>query len=355
MASNRVVGLDIGSSSLKAAQARREGDGTVVIEKTYSQDIPRGIVADGRVVENKEDQLATAIQDLWKQGGFTTQEVIVGIANAADALVRPAKFPYVKPADVEDSIPLMLKSQPSLAQINSDDFDITFLATNTMMDGTTKRLRGLVFAARKETTHALASIIKDAGLKLVGVNLSSMAMLRAIAVPYADAKVAHAIVDIGATLTTVVLHEQGVPASVTVIESQGGDEATSRLTDVVHNDSFREADETKRNARVTDGDVYNAIDDYEVGLAAAIKGAINAFFRENENLEAGVHSVTLLGGGSMIHNFAAKLSAELDGIDVSWGTYDPSFRSDKGGTIERFNSSGQDFALAVGLAAGDRL
>lgn len=355
MASNRVVGLDIGSSSLKAAQVRREADGSVVVEKTHSQHLPRGIVSNGRVVEDKGGQLSTHIADFWKQAGFSTQEVIVGVGNAADALARPTTLPQMLPDDIDEALPHLLKTQPSLSQINVDDFDIAFYPTAEVMDGSKKRLRGLVFAARKEATEGLAQVIKDAGLKMVGLTLTPLAMLRSMAAPYTDAKVVHAIVDIGATLTTVILHEQGVPASINIIESQGGDDITLTLTDTLGNDNVREVDEKKRNARATDGDLYNAIDFYEKGLAAAIKGAVDSFFRENEHLEAGIASVTLMGGGCLIHGFQNKLAAALNNIDVSWGTYDPSIRSAKGGVPERFNSSGQDLALAIGLAASDRL
>ena len=58
--STRMVGLDIGTSSIKATQVRRAKDGSITVEKVAMLDLPAGgLVREGVVYVETTDTLAT--------------------------------------------------------------------------------------------------------------------------------------------------------------------------------------------------------------------------------------------------------------------------------------------------------
>ncbi|BDZ52491.1 pilus assembly protein PilM (plasmid) [Frondihabitans sucicola] len=354
MPTNRVVGLDIGTSSLKAAQVRRDGD-TFIVESTHTRPLPAQLIKDGRVVEEKQDALVTEIADFFKQAGFQTRDVIVGLSNPADAITRSADFNWVAPKDLEEALPLMVEAQRSIVNVDPEDFDFAVTPISEYVVGRQKKLRTLVYAARIEATEKLAEVVKAAGLQLVGIDLTSLAGLRAMAVPFIDASVVHVIVNVGHSLTSVVIHRGGVPLQISVVEGLGGNEATERVAEALATDNKFEAEAKKFEARAKDGDVFAAIDGANRALANNIRGTVDEFFSKNRNVEDALGGITLLGGGALLHNLPATLSRTFDDIEVQHTAYDPRFKAAKGNVIDRFDAEGRDLAVAIGLAAGARV
>lgn len=354
MPTNRVVGLDIGTSSIKAAQVRRDGD-TFIVESTHTRPLPASLVKDGRINEAKEDILVTEIADFMKQAGFQTKDVIVGLSNPADAIVRAADFKWAAPKDLDEALPLLIEAQRSIANVDPEDFDFAVTPISEYTTGRQKMLRTLVYAARTEATEKIAEVIKAAGLQLVGIDLTSLAGLRAMSVPFIDASVVHIVVDVGHSLTSVVIHRGGVPLQISVVDGLGGNEVTERVMEALDTDNQIEAEAKKFEARAKDGDVFQAIDSANRALANAISGIINDFFGRNRNVEEALGGITLIGGGTLLHNLPATLSRAFDEIEVQHTAYDPRFKAAKGSVIERFDADGRDLAVAIGLAAGDRV
>ena len=74
---------------------------------------------------------------------------------------------------------------------------------------------------------AAVEAVERAGLKVARVDLSSFAALRSIAEEHLSVE---AVIDLGAHLTTIVIHTRGVPKLVRTL-SRGGEELTQRLAD----------------------------------------------------------------------------------------------------------------------------
>ena len=78
MAGRTAIGLDIGTSSVRAAQVT-VSKGTVVLERFGQVGLPPGAVRDGEVVD--PSAVAEAIQTLWANAKFSKKDVVVGVSN----------------------------------------------------------------------------------------------------------------------------------------------------------------------------------------------------------------------------------------------------------------------------------
>ena len=94
MAARSAIGLDIGTSGVRAAELSF-GKGGVTLEKFGQVALPEGAVRDGEVVDS--DAVADAIKQLWAHTKFGSKKVVIGVANQK-VIVRQVDIPWM-PAD----------------------------------------------------------------------------------------------------------------------------------------------------------------------------------------------------------------------------------------------------------------
>ena len=211
----QVVGLDIGTSAVRAAELDLGPTPPVLV--TYGQvGLPPGAIVDGEVRDIYA--VADAIRRLWHNGNFVSTSVIVGLAGLR-AITREMDMPFVPDDEVssatkfqaEEVIPFPPEKTLLSAQV---------LADYTADDGTAMR-RVLVAAAHRDLVDGVVSAIEEAGLHVEGIDLVSSALVRAIADPAYMTEQPEAIVSIGSGLTVVAIHQQGRPQFVRTIGTGG--------------------------------------------------------------------------------------------------------------------------------------
>src|SRR5206468_4196674 len=92
-------------------------------------------------------------------------------------------------------------------------------------DPETNMVRGLLMATPREPVLAAVNAVEKAGLQVARVDLASFATLRAIG---DESLGVEAIIDLGAHLTTIVIHDHGVPKLVRTL-TRGSQELTEQL------------------------------------------------------------------------------------------------------------------------------
>src|SRR5947208_1796368 len=94
------VGLDIGSSAVRAAEVSLDGARPVV--RRFGQvALPPGAVVDGEVVDVAG--VAAAIRRLWSDVGFKTNSVVVGLSSQR-VIVRQAELPKMSKEDLASAL-----------------------------------------------------------------------------------------------------------------------------------------------------------------------------------------------------------------------------------------------------------
>src|SRR2546423_2671084 len=100
MAMPFAIGLDIGSSAVRAAEVSLDGNRPTV-HRFGQVALPAGAVVDGEVAD--VGQVADAIKRLWALAGFKSRSVVVGLSSQR-VIVRQADLPQMSRDDLASAL-----------------------------------------------------------------------------------------------------------------------------------------------------------------------------------------------------------------------------------------------------------
>jgi type IV pilus assembly protein PilM len=169
--------------------------------------------------------VATAIRALWRQATLGSKRVRLGVANQR-VVVRQVDVPWGPPAELRRS--LTFQAQDHLP-IPVDDAELDCdVLTELEGQGGQRMLRILLVAAQKEMIAGHLAAVGRAGLSPISIDLNSFALLRSLAPATAVSEGGEALVDIGARVTNVVVHQGGARRFVRIL-LKGGEDITRAL------------------------------------------------------------------------------------------------------------------------------
>jgi type IV pilus assembly protein PilM len=226
VAGRSAIGLDIGTSGVRAAELSF-GKGQITLEKFGQVALPEGAVRDGEVVN--PEAVAAAIKQLWAHTKFTSKKVVLGVANQK-VVVRQVDLPWMEVDELKKSLVFQVQDFVPMP-VEQAVLDFHPLEELTTESGA-RMLRGLLVAASRDMVHASIEAVTRAGLSTVMVDLTSFAVIRSLA--DADhlgmgAQV-EALVDVGARVTNIVVHQGGVPRFVRIL-LMGGQDVTDAVAE----------------------------------------------------------------------------------------------------------------------------
>jgi type IV pilus assembly protein PilM len=168
-----VTGLEIGATHAIAAQARLE-DGRVVAERVAVRALPPGLMRDGLVTD--ADRLAGELKNLFAEHRFS-KRVRVGLATPRTVL-RVIDLPPLEQKDVRAA--LVMQAQERIPMpLDRAVMDFQTVGLVDTPDG--QRLRVIVVVTEREGVDRLLEVLRRAGLKPEGIDLSIFAVIRALA------------------------------------------------------------------------------------------------------------------------------------------------------------------------------
>ena len=233
MGKRTVVGLDIGSTHIKAVQATHKTTG-MVIDKVAKVETPQGAIVDGSV--DNPIALQKTLTALWKEAKFSTKDVIVGVGGER-VLARSGEFKWYSdenfrkllelnakelfPVDLDDYLfDFHTLSEYSKREINPEDQEerITVLKKRVLMVGTEKRV-----------IDGLISTLRGSKLRPVAVEANGLALLRSTQPSVSAEDAADLSVDIGANNITITLHKFGQPMYIRTMSNIGGELITQEV------------------------------------------------------------------------------------------------------------------------------
>lgn len=168
-----VVGLDIEAATVAATEVVVNGD--VRLGRSGIAPIPPGATREGEVSD--PEALSAAIKDLFAEHKLP-RNVRVGIANQR-VVVRALRLPFIDDDKELDSA-VRFQAQEDLAMpIDQSVFDWQRLRPNAELRSEGK-IDVVVVAARREMVNDLIKVVRDAGLRPVGLDVSAFGMIRAL-------------------------------------------------------------------------------------------------------------------------------------------------------------------------------
>jgi type IV pilus assembly protein PilM len=352
VAARTAIGLDIGTSGVRAAELTF-GKSGITLDKFGQVALPEGAVRDGEVV--RPAAVAEAIRQLWTHTKFSGKEVVVGVANQK-VIVRQLDLPWQTMDELRKSLPYALPDGTIPMAVDQAILDFYPLDELASDDGT-RMLRGLLVAAQREMVEKQLEAVHAAGLKPVMVDLTAFAVLRSLAESddLGMGSTMEALVDVGARVTNIIVHEGGIPRFVRIL-LMGGADVTDALAERTGSENT-EAEAMKHEMGMTTDS-----GDARAQAAGRVMEAAGQAFIDQVRTSLDYYTaspgarpidrIVLTGGGSRLAGLAERLQNSTR-IEVQRGTAFGELAIGKTGlSPEQMEFVEPLAAVPVGLALG---
>ena len=342
-----LVGLDIGSSAVKAVELKASGKGYKVAA-FGSEPIPPDSIVDGAIIDGSS--VAEAIRRLFQGRKIRTKEVAASLSGNA-VIVKKITLPQMTEAELAESI-YWEAEQYIPFDIQDVNLDYKILESAGEQKGT---MDVLLVAAKKEKIADYTGVIAQAGRTAVAVDVDAFALQNAYQVNYGlEPGQVVVLLNVGASATNIniIAGDQSV---FTRDISIGGNAYTEALQKEL-NLPYEAADALKRGEAV-EGSHY---DEARPVLRAVSENVMLEIQKTFDFFKATTASdkidrIVVSGGASRVEGFFEQLRERFD---VSIEAFDPfrnvAFDSRKFGDG---SAAAPTAAVAVGLAlrrAGDK-
>jgi type IV pilus assembly protein PilM len=201
-----LVGLDIGSSAIKAVELKTAGRGYKVV--TYgAEPLPRESIVDGAIIDAAA--VSDAIRRLFETRGIRTRDVAASLSGNA-VIVKKIALPVMTEAELAESI---YWEAEQYIPFDIQDVNLDY----QVLEGGDGSGRGtmdvLLVAAKKEKIADYTGVIAQAGKTAVVVDVDAFALQNVYEANYGvEPGAVVALLDIGASATTIniLVGEQSV-------------------------------------------------------------------------------------------------------------------------------------------------
>ncbi len=301
-----MLGLDIGTTSVKFVEISEAGRGQYRLERYVVEPLPRDAVKEGDVVN--AEQVVEVLGEAWKQLGTRVKNVVMALPASAvitKKILLPASLSGVELETQVESEANQVIPFP-LDEVNLD-FQVLGLSPGSPND-----VEVLLAAARKEKVEDRVALAEAAGLKALVMDVESYATLSAYELmagllPNGGADQTVAICDIGANSIhinvlndneTVYLREHGF----------GGGQLNYEISRR-YGMTTEEAEAAKRKGTLPETYEMEVLRPYSETLAMEIGRALQLFTTSTQYHK--VDHVLLAGGGAIIPGLDEIVSARV--------------------------------------------
>jgi type IV pilus assembly protein PilM len=352
--SKLLVGLDIGSSSVKVCELQsnsKKGNTGYRLQKIGIVDIPHDSIVDGDIMDS--NAVVSAIRQVLTEQKIKAKGVAISVSGQ-QVIVKKVTLQLMSQSELLESIRWEAESFfPSGDSLDSYVLDYTILEERKSEGN----MDVLLVACKKDKFESYVSCASQAGVKPVMVDLDIFAFqnaFEAITEPNGTEEVV-ALINIGATFTNLCMSIGGKSVFWRDLKI-GGNKFTEKIMDDWS--VSREAAEDLKQGIAAENrqpeEVESSITTVSESFAAELTRNTE-FFRSNFKVDR-LDRIVLAGGGSKVPGLAGVLR---DRFSVTIESFDPFniIEVDDGLGLERVNDIGCAAAVVVGLALreeGDR-
>lgn len=303
-----IVALDIGSKHIKAVQLK-EVKGTHHLERLGVTTLQPELIVDGSILDSA--RVVEAIRQLIANADIKAKDVTLSVSGHSAVIIKRVSLPQMTEEELDEQIRFEAEQYiPFDIQDVSLDFQILGAAEEeNMMDV-------IIVAVKKDKINEYVSVVKEAGLNPVVVDVDAFALENMYDVNYEINEGENiALVNVGAGMININILKAGV--SVFTRDSSVGGNLLTEALQREFTISYSSAEKLKQ------GEAVEGIspEDVTTVLNAAFEEIITEisrsfdYFRDTTNYE-NIDEILLSGGVSLTKDFAVALS-ERSGIKVT--------------------------------------
>jgi len=337
-----LVGLDIGSSSLKAVELTKSKKGYQLTSLAYEPLAPDYVV-DGAIMD--APGVADTIKKSFLAAKFKPKGVATGVSGHS-VIVKRVVVPAATPDEVETAIQMDAEQYIpfDIAEVNLD-YEVVGPGTTSAEEA---GMEVVLVAAKKDKIQNHTNVISLAGRTPEIVDIDAFALQNAFEANYTpDPDAPVALLNIGASLMNINITKGGMPLFIRDV-SVGG----NQYTDILQKElqlNFQEAEDLKLGK--TGGSEVEMVQPLLESITEMLVMEVQKtfdFFRETYPSET-ISQVLISGGTARMLGLPEKIQ-ETFGYPTE--ILDP-FRSIPAGPkvdVQQLTSLGPALAVAVGLA-----
>lgn len=346
-AGSSVIGVDVGTSSIKIVELKKKG-GRAVLE-TYGS-LALGPYADldvGAVTNLPTEKLAKALVDVVRESGATVSSGGFSIPSTASLIFLIELPPVISEKELSSVIPTEARKYipVPISEVMLDYWVIPKKEEHYAEGSTPKEKTEVLLAAiHNDTISKYKSIVSTAKLN---ANFFEIETFSAIRSTFSHELSPVLLIDFGASRTKIAIVEYGIIKSFHIV-NRGSQDITNALSKSF-GIPFPKAEEMKREFGLAGSSLDQNVADITRLTADFILSEANAAILAYERkYNKSVSKVILTGGGALLKGFAeaahTNFAAEVTLGDPFSKVTAPAFLNNVLGSI------GPEFAIAIGLA-----
>ena len=195
------IGLDLGSSAVKVTQVKVGRGGAIQLVNFGIEPVPPDTIVDGAILNHSG--VVDAIRAIFRRLKIKQKEVAVAISGNA-VIIKKIYVPAMTPEELEEQVPWEAEHH---IPFNKKDVEIDYQALGGR--NAAGQMELLLVAAKKEVVADYAAVAREASLSPVVVDVAAFAVQNTYEATYGVSNDVVALINIGATLSTINILANG--------------------------------------------------------------------------------------------------------------------------------------------------
>ncbi|MEE8350556.1 MAG: type IV pilus assembly protein PilM [Acidobacteriota bacterium] len=336
---SRLIGLDIGSSSVKVV-ALQQSRGGYQVEAAGVGVLPAGTIVEGVIA--KPEGVVSLINRIFESENIKENQVAGSVSGHA-VIVKKIALPVSNPEEVAESIQWEAEQY---IPFDIADVYLDYHLLGPTEDGTGTNV--ILVAAKRETVDSQSDVISISGRQPMVMDIDAFALHNAYEVNYApDPDSVVALLNIGASIMNV-----NIAAGDKFIFTRDIGMGGNYYTEYVQRDlgiSYEEAEQYKKGEspdelKLTVSSVLQSVSEI---LALEVQKTFD-YFRTTSEFEE-MQSIYICGGASRTEGLREYLQETFQ-VPVEYLSPFQAIQGSGSNVPDAVISNGSEFAVAVGLA-----
>jgi type IV pilus assembly protein PilM len=299
-----LVGLDIGSSSIKAVELQGK-PGSLMLVNLGFEGLQPDTVVDGQIMELND--VSSVISGVFSKHQFKTDRVAAGVSGSS-VIVKNIIVPQMTREELEESIDWHAEEH---IPFEISDVSLDYQVVGSGADS----LHVLMAACKRDFVANLKQAIQLAGKHPSVIDVNAFALQNCYEVNYQPPDgLAVALLNIGASTMNINIL-RGVRSVFTRDVSVGGNQYTSLLQKELGL-TYEQAEAVKRGGvpptQVEEADIEGAMESVSDMLALEISKTFDFYRATAEDGDGSVQKILISGGGSKLKGLPEFLSNRFE-------------------------------------------
>ncbi|MFC2166518.1 type IV pilus assembly protein PilM [Acidobacteriota bacterium] len=307
---NQLVGLDIGSYAIKAAELSRKTKGNTdffVINKLGYEILPRDAIVEGTIMDTTA--VAETIKMIFEENKISTRNVVMSVSGNS-VIIKKLSLPAMEREELAESI--FWEAKHSIPY-PYEETNVDYAILPSVSKPEQNNLDILLVAAKKDKIANYTNAIQQANKNPEAIEVDVFALLNVIEINYPEIinEKNICIINLGASLTNVIIAEKGIPQLFRDLPL-GGSLFTENLSKEL-NIGFDDAEKAMKGLSLENGLFDKAKTALNLNIQNLLEEVSKTFsFYENaEGNEKKIESIFLCGGLSNLSDLSGRFEQKF--------------------------------------------